>query len=159
MTVGPKNIQVGEDIFTKENGFHEITKEQQPTQEQIIGKTQKNESKRKGSRPSTLEIPTKKTKKAKAKSEEGESALSSGASLAADDATGAVPVQACPLVSASSYDLLQEYHKLCHRYEQLRNHYHMLKQRRSKSEPPTKRVRREEEEEEEEDCFFIIAKL
>ena len=158
MTVGPKNIQVGEDIFMKENGFHEITKEQQPTQEQIIGKTQKNESKRKGSRPSTLEIPTKKTKKAKAKSEEGESALSSGASLAADDATGAVPVQACPLVYATYNDLLRDYHKLCHRYEQLRNHYHLLKQRRSKSEPPINRVRQEEEEEEE-DCFFIIAKL
>ena len=158
MTVGPKNIQIGEDIFTKENGFHEIPQEaQQPTQEQSNGKTQKNESKRKGSRPSTLEIPTKKTKKAK--SEEGESALSSGASLAADDATGAVPVQACPLVYATYNDLLKDYHKLCHRYEQLRNHYYLLKQRRSKSEPPINRTRQEEEEEEEEDCFFIIAKL
>ena len=156
MTVGPKNIQIGEDIFTEENGFHEIPKEQ-ITKEQIIGKTQKNESKRKGGRPNTLEIPTKKTKKAKATSEESSSILSSGTSLAANDATGAVPVQTCPLVSASSNDLLQEYHKLCHRYEQLRNHYHLLKQRRSKSEPPINRVRQEEEEEE--DCFFIIAKL
>ena len=166
MTVGPENLQVGEDIFTAENGFHEIPQEaQQPTPETINNnnnkKAEKNKSKRKGERPSTLEIPTKKTKTTKTKSEESSSTLPSGASPATNDAAGAVPVQTCPLVSAASNDLLQEYHKLCHRYERLRNHYHMLKRRRSKSEPPIKRARREEEDEEEgkEDWFFIVAQL
>ena len=62
MTVGSENIQIGEDIFTAENGFHEITQETQKFTSEPINdniKVEKKNQKGKGS----AQVPSKSQQK------------------------------------------------------------------------------------------------
>lgn len=153
MTVGPKDVQIGEDLISEQvsHGLQEI-------QNEIFEKANsKKDTAGKRGRPQSLKIPTK---KAKGEKDESSHTLPEGTSLASHDATGTLPVPTCRVKSTAVKNRTTQYQELCHRYEMLRNRYHLLQKRRSQSEPPKRQKRGEDsEKEEEEDWFFIVARL